>query len=295
MRVKRADGRILLSQGKIENGLYEGENVCFCVERNSDVTVEFENDTYTFLGVYSDTNFLISLVSLKEDGFIYSIYDLEHERQLSIPMYCLGVVTGKDDESILGELKKTLCKYIVTGKYEKDTFKATYKGYRRYMKEWNSEKLRKYREENGIVSEFKDEYYFLNMDCPCEIKYKGKVYGSVSEALKDQKTRADYESRKLLIMKEILTLKFDQPEFRDKLIMTTCEHFEWENEDDEYFGTVKGSGANKIGQYLETIRNYYRVQEPIEVVEEEITTLKGLNNALGHKYGKENALKGKEV
>lgn len=278
----------------IKNGLYEGEHITFCVDRNSNVVIEDKDkEKLTFLAVYSDDDFTINIVKYQNEytkkwnAKVESIYHNELERHIKHPaMFFEDIETLSDDE-LLKILKRNMYFYISDGKYEKAVKEITYYKYREYMKEWSYRQREEYYINNNIVSDFRGEYFFLNNDCPCRITYKGKEYNSVTEAYEDQKGTEFFYKDKLTILHNLLVIKFEDKDLRQRLKNTDC-HFEWENEEDEYLGTVKGSGANKFGQMLEDLRTAFRLEDQSK---EEVTEIKmnvlnkaNISNALGNKY-----------
>jgi ribA/ribD-fused uncharacterized protein len=136
--------------------------------------------------------------------------------------------------------------------------------------------------------EFRNEYYFLSNMYPCEIKitfppnkeiYTFKCVESAFQACKcierihefenldgyqakklgrTVHLREDWEQVKLLIMKKLVTIKFQQhPELRQKLIDISGIITEENTWNDKYWGICKGVGQNNLGKILMEIRDVY--------------------------------------
>lgn len=70
---------------------------------------------------------------------------------------------------------------------------------------------------------------------------------------------ADWQTRRVSIMKEVLAAKFQQRQLREKLLATgTCQIEHANNHGDQFWGTVKGEGANMLGKLLMEVREDIR-------------------------------------
>lgn len=137
-----------------------------------------------------------------------------------------------------------------------------------------------------MISEFKDEHFFLSNFFICSVTYNGATYSNNEACFQAQKTldikqrkqfesldplearelgkkitiRPDWDSVKDQIMKEICQAKFDRnPELKESLVLTghapIIENNNWE---DTYWGVVDGKGLNKLGKILMEIRDGYQ-------------------------------------
>ena len=91
-----------------------------------------------------------------------------------------------------------------------------------------------------------DMLKFINMT-PSKSKHQGRRV----------KIRGDWEEIKIDVMRTALQVKFDQPEWRDKLLATGGDVIvEWNNWGDRIWGaTLNGVGKNYLGQLLMEIRD----------------------------------------
>lgn len=132
------------------------------------------------------------------------------------------------------------------------------------------------------IQKFRGEYFFLSNFYECPVTYKQLTYANneaafqaqkcLSDAEKKQFTelnpseakklgrrvnlRKDWEAIKVKIMEELVRAKFTQnPDLADKLLATGDAHLEEGNTwGDRIWGTVNGSGANRLGIILMQIR-----------------------------------------
>ena len=126
--------------------------------------------------------------------------------------------------------------------------------------------------------QFRDEYWFLSNMYPCDIAYNGFTYSCVESAFQAQKDasqagrfsrmngytakragrsvnlRSDWEDVKLGIMKEILEVKFSNPELKAKLLGIEGPIVEDNAWGDRYWGKCNGVGENHLGQLLSEVR-----------------------------------------
>jgi len=132
-----------------------------------------------------------------------------------------------------------------------------------------------------IVS-FNGSYFFLSNFFPSKIKYDGITYYTAEAAFQAAKTfdreiknkissvmayqakrigkkvklRDDWEDVKLNIMEEILNLKFNILELKEKLISTDNSILiEGNNWGDKFWGVYNGDGENNLGKILMKIRS----------------------------------------
>ncbi len=139
------------------------------------------------------------------------------------------------------------------------------------------------------IKSFRGDYAFLHNGYPCRISYEAMDYPSAEAAYQAAKSwdirhriscqiapgwkdaralgrkvtpREDWEKAKLGIMFEILRIKFQSPEMRQKLLATGEAELIWENPDDRFWGQVKGEGENRLGKHLMNLRKKLRAQNP---------------------------------
>lgn len=132
-----------------------------------------------------------------------------------------------------------------------------------------------------MISSFKGEYEFLSNFYPLRIVYNGIAYASVEAAFQAQKTlnkeerlkftyltpseakkagrrvtlRPDWEYVKLMIMEDLIRIKFSNSILREKLLMTEdSELIEGNYWNDYYWGVCNGRGLNYLGIILMNIR-----------------------------------------
>jgi ribA/ribD-fused uncharacterized protein len=133
-----------------------------------------------------------------------------------------------------------------------------------------------------MIDSFKGEYEFLSNFYPATVSYEGEVYPSVEHAFQAAKTlnpqmrlkirlsnasgakklgrqldlRADWETVKVDVMRELLKAKFSDPELRAKLKATGEEPLvegNWWG--DTFWGVCRGQGDNHLGVLLMEIRD----------------------------------------
>ena len=134
-----------------------------------------------------------------------------------------------------------------------------------------------------IIDSFSGEYRFLSNFYPCQITYQGWSYPSVEHAYQAAKckidkekaavraaptpgrakalgqkvqVRSDWETVKVGIMKELVALKFKDPELRKLLDETgDTKLIEGNTWGDKFWGVCEGHGKNVLGKILEWVRN----------------------------------------
>jgi ribA/ribD-fused uncharacterized protein len=132
------------------------------------------------------------------------------------------------------------------------------------------------------IGPFRGEYRFLSNFAPCEILYEGIIYPTVEHAYVASKTknrkiraivagiptagaakrfgrgielRKDWFRVKKVIMVSLLRLKFQQPEFKAKLLATgDARLVEINYWGDQYWGVCDGTGVNMLGTLLMIVR-----------------------------------------
>lgn len=138
------------------------------------------------------------------------------------------------------------------------------------------------------ITSFRKKYHFLSNFYPVEIVYEGKNYRTAEHAfqaaksvndndkekIRDAKTptmakrmgrkvqlRPDWDSQKLIIMENILKIKFEPKHMRDLLLETkSYEIIEQNIRHDVYWGACvckkhKTLGKNMLGKLLMKIRD----------------------------------------
>lgn len=136
-----------------------------------------------------------------------------------------------------------------------------------------------------MIKEFQGEYRFLSNFWPCRVKYEHVIFPSVEHAYQAAKT-LDYEQRiefmvltagqakrkgaqlelrpyweqiKVKVMGELLRLKFQDPELREKLLATGEEELVEGNAwNDTFWGVCNGVGQNNLGKLLMQVRQEIR-------------------------------------
>lgn len=128
------------------------------------------------------------------------------------------------------------------------------------------------------IMQMRNQYYFLSNMYPCKITYSGHTFKSSESAFQAQKDlsrvaefeplegreskrlgrkvkmRPDWESVKLDIMKEILKVKFSDPDLAKKLIAVKEPIVEENTWHDTFWGVCDGKGQNHLGKLLTEIR-----------------------------------------
>lgn len=133
------------------------------------------------------------------------------------------------------------------------------------------------------INSFRGDYFFLSNFYECPVTYQGITYPNNETAFQAQKCindsdktkfmslnpsaakklgrrvalRKDWESVKFSIMKDLVKAKFTQnPDLAKKLLATDNAHLEEGNTwGDRIWGTVNGTGANKLGIILMQVRD----------------------------------------
>lgn len=141
----------------------------------------------------------------------------------------------------------------------------------------------------GVIAGFRGDYRWLSNFERCEILYKGILYKSSEAAYQAQKTpnikvrhifskldareakalgnainiRSDWEDVRYNIMKDICQIKFNQPQFKAKLVDTgNMEIIESNYWNDTYWGVCDGIGFNNLGNIIMGIRR--EIQEELK-------------------------------
>jgi len=135
------------------------------------------------------------------------------------------------------------------------------------------------------IDSFKDEYEFLSNFYECSIPYLGLTFRNAEAAFQAAKTinaeerkefvslsasqakrkgrrvelRSDWEQMKITVMREVLGIKFLDPELSSKLLATGNEELiEGNTWNDRFWGVCRGSGRNVLGKLLMEIREERR-------------------------------------
>lgn len=136
------------------------------------------------------------------------------------------------------------------------------------------------------ITSFTGDYRFLSNFWPVNIVVAGHTYSSVEHAYQASKTfhplerikirnattpgqakrlgknvslRADWESVKVRVMRELLRKKFSQPKLKRKLINTgKAELIESNTWGDRFWGVCDGQGKNMLGLLLMEVREELR-------------------------------------
>ncbi len=140
-----------------------------------------------------------------------------------------------------------------------------------------------------VIERFHGEHAFLSNFYYAPIHYEGERYDTVEHAFQAMKTldgeerrqvreastpgqakrmgrkvqlRGDWESIKLSLMKELLSLKFQShPELRALLLETgDAELIEGNTWNDRFWGVCRGQGKNHLGKLLMEIRDELKMQ-----------------------------------
>lgn len=147
-----------------------------------------------------------------------------------------------------------------------------------------------------MISSFKGRFAFLSNFADSEIIYKNKIYPTVEHAyqaakcinesdkeeIRTQPTpakakrlgnhvkmKSTWNEERISVMKELLTLKFQNPELREALLSTgNAVLIEGNTWDDTFWGVCNGVGENHLGKLLMEVRteiqnkNYEKEYEP---------------------------------
>lgn len=134
----------------------------------------------------------------------------------------------------------------------------------------------------AIITEFQGEYRFLSNFAPVLVSYQGIAYPSVENAYQAAKIsqplervvfesctaseakqmgkktilRDNWEAIKLLVMYELLSQKFRQSPYRNKLLFTVGDTLiEGNTWGDTFWGVCNGVGLNHLGRMIMKIRD----------------------------------------
>lgn len=133
-----------------------------------------------------------------------------------------------------------------------------------------------------VIESFRGDYSFLSNFYYVKIEFDGETYPSVEHAYQAAKTldlkerekiqkadtpakakrlgkgitlRKDWETKKVVIMEELLRKKFKQKELKRLLLRTKNEELiEGNNWGDTFWGKFKGKGKNVLGKLIMKIR-----------------------------------------
>lgn len=137
-------------------------------------------------------------------------------------------------------------------------------------------------ESGEAIKGFQGEFRWLSNFWPADVEFNGKIYSSVEHAYqaakildvdtqekirnlpspgkakrfaKTIKIRQDWDNVKLQIMEDLLRQKFQNPEFKNKLLATDNAYIEETNSwGDTFWGVSKGTGQNYLGKLIMKIR-----------------------------------------
>lgn len=135
------------------------------------------------------------------------------------------------------------------------------------------------REAKGM--RFRGDLYFLSNMYPTPIEYQGRTYTCVESAFQAAKCahiadrarfedldgyaarklgrqitlRADWNSARLGVMRDLLEKKFSDPTLASKLSNVQGPIAEWNDWNDRFWGVVDGRGENHLGRMLTEIRD----------------------------------------
>lgn len=85
--------------------------------------------------------------------------------------------------------------------------------------------------------------------------------GSAKRAGRKVKLREDWEKVKVGIMTDLVALKFEDPELREKLLSTGNAYLEETNTwRDRFWGVCNGQGQNHLGRILMEVRDAIRAE-----------------------------------
>jgi ribA/ribD-fused uncharacterized protein len=106
-----------------------------------------------------------------------------------------------------------------------------------------------------------------------ELILNARLPGMAKRLGKEAPLRKNWDSLKLSVMRDLVTLKFSDPEFAGFLICTgDAELIEGNYWGDEFWGQCNGIGANHLGKILMKIRDNINVAvnsiRPPEVLEQ---------------------------
>jgi len=132
-----------------------------------------------------------------------------------------------------------------------------------------------------MIDNFRGEYTFLSNFFICPITYEGLNFPSVENAFQASKTlnlservyftrisaveakregrklslRPDWEEVKIKILTDLIKLKFQIPDLRQRLLSTNNEELvEGNTWNDTFWGVCNGIGQNNLGKILMMIR-----------------------------------------
>ena len=135
----------------------------------------------------------------------------------------------------------------------------------------------------GQITKFRGKFFFLSNFYECDIEYNGILYPSVEHAYQAQKTlnddtrytvsqlpsasdakhfsktikiRDDWDNVKLIIMKDLLFIKFQHDDLKKQLLETDgCDLIESNDRGDIFWGVCNNQGANMLGILLTYVRD----------------------------------------
>lgn len=133
-----------------------------------------------------------------------------------------------------------------------------------------------------VIDKFRGKYGFLSNFAPCEISFEGRVYPTVEHAFQAAKCvydadkekiriqptpaaakkigrrvkmKATWDTERLIVMKQLLTLKFQNPQLRKALLDTgDAQLIEGNKWNDTFWGVCNGKGENHLGHILMEVR-----------------------------------------
>lgn len=138
----------------------------------------------------------------------------------------------------------------------------------------------------SAIDSFRGEYRFLSNFYACPIVYEGDLYPSLEHAFQAAKTvdsderkvvrtqttagnakragrrvakRAEWDSIRVSVMRELLYQKFNDPQLRQRLLNTgDVELVEGNDWGDVFWGVCRGRGENWLGRLLMEVRTAAR-------------------------------------
>ena len=140
---------------------------------------------------------------------------------------------------------------------------------------------------NAITS-FKGSNAFLSNMYPVDVEFDGIMYPSVEHAFQAAKTidleerklfrvcsskeakkegrkvnlRADWDVKKVDIMRSLVKAKFSKPMFKEKLLCTSGKDLiEGNTWGDTFWGVCRGVGENHLGRILMDIRSEFESEQ----------------------------------